>query len=144
MAYDVDRANRKTYLAEGEHTIELTPLDAKDGVSMIVVPVSKPQHPSVVFVVEIGQPPRPGKNKDEAKWPAGVLIYRVDATKPSGQNPVIVFSKDNLEAGATYLNDDTFQHDDAPMRVRVGEKLKGGGYRVTVKVLPRTPSGGIH
>jgi len=131
-------ANRKTYLSEGKHTLELTPLDAKEGVSMIVVPVTKPKEPSVVFVVEIGQPPRSDYKKDEAKWPAGVLIYRVDATKPSGQNPVMVFPKDNLEAGATYLTGDTFQHDEAPLRVRVGEELKGGGYRVTVEVVPPT------
>jgi len=78
----------------------------------------------VVFVAEIGQPPRLGKKKEEAEWPAGVLIYyRVDATKPSGQNPVMVFPKDNLEAGATFLTGDTFQHDEAPLRVSVGEKL---------------------
>lgn len=127
-------ADRKTLLSKGKHTLELTPLDAKEGVSMIVVPLTMSKHPSVVFVVEIGQPPRPG-NSNEAEWPAGVLIYRVDATKPSGRNPVMVFPKDNLEAGATHLPGDTFQHDDAPMRLRVDEKLNGGGYRVTVEVL---------
>ena len=39
-------ADRKTYLSEGKHTLELTPLDAKEGISMIVVPVTNPDQPS--------------------------------------------------------------------------------------------------
>lgn len=131
-------ADRKTYLSEGEHTFDLTPLDAKDGVSMIVIPVSDPKQPSVVFVVEIGQSPRP--DKDEAAWPAGVLIYRVDATLASGQNPVVVFPKTDLDEGAVFLPGDTFKHDEAPMRLCVDEKLTGGGFRVTVEVLPPAES----
>lgn len=127
-------ADRKSYLSEGTHTLDLAPLDAKKGLSMIVIPVTNPKQPSAVFVAEIAQSPR--TSKDEASWPAGVLIYRVDATLASGQNPVVVFPKDDLEAGATFLSGDTFVHDEAPMRLSVDEKLEGGGYRVTVEVLP--------
>jgi len=127
-------ADRKSYLSEGTHTLELTPLDGKEGVSMIVIPVTNPKQPSVVFVAEVGQSPRP--DKDEATWPAGVLIYRVDATLATGKNPVVVFPKADLDAGATFLPGDTFKHDEAPMRLSVEEKLTGGGYRVTVEVLP--------
>ncbi len=126
--------DRKTYLSKGTHTIELTPLDAENGVSMIVVPVTNPKQPSTVFVAEIGQSPSP--KEDEMPWPAGVLIYRVDATKASGQNPVMVFPKDDLEAGATFLPGDIFTHEDAPMQLKVGEKLEGGGYQVTIDVQP--------
>jgi M6 family metalloprotease-like protein len=128
--------DRKTYLKEGTHTLDLTPLDSEKGVSMIVVPVSDPEKPSVVFVVEIGQPPLPAE--DGLDWPAGVLVYRVDATKPSGRNPIVVFPKENLEAGATYLPGDTFQSEEAPLTLRVEKKLDDGGYRVTVGVRPAT------
>jgi hypothetical protein len=57
----------------------------------------------------------------------GVLVYRVDATKPTGQNPIVVFPKENLEAGATYLPGDTFQSEEAPMTLRAKKKLADGG-----------------
>lgn len=129
-------ADRKTYLSEGTHTLTLTPLDAKEGISMIVVPVDNPKQPSVVFVAEIGQAPNP--KEDEPAWPAGVLIYRVDATKASGQNPIFVFPKDKLKASATFLPGDTFKHDDAPMQIRVDKELKDGSYQVIVEVLSTT------
>ncbi|MEM7393937.1 MAG: immune inhibitor A domain-containing protein, partial [Verrucomicrobiota bacterium] len=84
-------ADRKTYLTKGSHSADLTPLDAKAGISMVVVPADDPKEPSVVFVAEIGQPPRP--KKDEAPWPAGVLIYRIDATRPTGKHPAVIFPR---------------------------------------------------
>ena len=74
--------------------------------------------------------------KPSKKWPAGVLVYRVDATKPSGKNPIIVYPKDNLEAGTTFLPGDAFKSGEAPMTLRVEERLDGGRHRVTVEILP--------
>jgi hypothetical protein len=125
-------ADRKTYLTEGSHQMDLTPLDAESGISMVVVPLDNPKQPSVVYVLEIGQPPIP---KDgEKAWPAGVLVYRVDATKATGCNPVIVLTRKDLDAGATFLTDDKFQDAEAPFRMKVGEPLKGGGFQITVDI----------
>lgn len=124
--------NRKAYLTKGIHEIDLTPLDAKDGVSMLVVPVDQHDSPSKVYVVEIGQPPIPGK--DEMPYPAGVLVYSVDATLATGENPVVVHGRDGLKEGATYLTGHTFHDKETPLKVEVGEALKGGGFKVKVKV----------
>lgn len=123
---------RKTYLTEGSHQIELTPLDAAVGTSMIVVPVDKPDKPSKVFVIEIGQPPI--TKKGEKPYPAGVLIYSVDATLASGKNPVVVHGRDGLEQGATYLTGHNFENQDAALKIEVGEALKGGGFNVKATI----------
>jgi len=124
--------DRKTYLNQGSHTVELQALDAGKGTSMIVVPVDNIEQPGVVFVAEIGQAPNP--KEDEIPWPAGVLIYRVDATKATGCNPLVVFPNKDLDAGATFLAGDTFKHDEAPLQLTVDKALDGGGYKVTVTV----------
>jgi hypothetical protein len=123
---------RKTYLTEGSHQIELTPLDAAVGTSMIVVPVDKPDKPSKVFVIEIGQPPI--TKKGEKPYPAGVLIYSVDATLASGKNPVVVHGRDGLEQGATYLTGHSFENQDAALKIEVGEALEGGGFNVKATI----------
>lgn len=125
-------AERQRYLTEGSQVIELTPLDAKSGTSMVVVPVDDPEHPSKVYVVEIGQPPLP--KKDAEPYPAGVLIYSVDATKATGQNPVVVHGRDGIQQGATYLTGHRFQDKGAPLSIEVGEALEGGGFRIKVSV----------
>ncbi len=125
-------ARRKTYLTKGSHTIDLTPLDADKGVSMVVVPVDDLKHPSVVFVAEIGQPPRP--KTSQSPWPAGVLIYRVDGTRPTGKHPIVIFPRKDLAEGTTYLTGHAFTHEDAPFDLKVVKKLKGGGFRVKIEV----------
>ena len=85
-----------------------------------------------VYVVEIGQPPL--TKKDAEPYPAGVLIYSVDATLATGKNPVIVYGRDGLKEGATYLTGHKFEDKDAPLKVEVGEGLKGGGFKVKVSV----------
>ncbi len=125
-------AARQRYLTEGKHQIELTPLDAKSGTSMIVVPADNPKHPSKVYVVEIGQPPIP--KKDAKACPAGVLIYSVDATLATGKNPVIVHGRDGVGQGATYLQGHQFEIEGAPLKVEVGNTLEGGGFKVRVMV----------
>jgi len=124
--------NRKAYLTQGSHDIELTPLDAQEGTSMVVIPADKPESPSKVYVVEIGQPPIP--KKGEKPYPAGVLIYSVDATIATGQNPVVVMGRDGLERDATYLTGHSFGNKEASFRLEVGEALKGGGFKVKVSV----------
>ena len=49
--------DRKTYLTEGTHTLTLTPLNAEQGVSMIVVPAPGEDagNPSKVYCVEVAQ-----------------------------------------------------------------------------------------
>ncbi|MDH3598489.1 MAG: hypothetical protein OEU26_02480 [Candidatus Tectomicrobia bacterium] len=125
-------AGRKTYLTRGTHLIDLTPLDAKKGISMVVVPADDPKRPSVVFVTEVGQPPRP--KKDEPQWPAGVLIYRVDGTRPTGKHAVVICPREDFAEGATFLKGDAFSHDDAPFDLKVIDGLEGGGFRVKIEV----------
>ena len=47
--------DRKTYLTSGSRKLTLTPLDGREGLSMIVVPADDPANPSKVFVVECAQ-----------------------------------------------------------------------------------------
>ncbi|MDX1680970.1 MAG: hypothetical protein R3242_09595 [Akkermansiaceae bacterium] len=127
-------ADRQRYLTRGTHQMELTPLDAKSGSSMIVVPTDDPKHPSKVYVIEIGQPPIP--KKDEMPFPAGVLIYSVDATLATGKNPVVVHGREGLGKDATYLTGHSFEAADAPLKVDVGEALEHGGFNVKITITP--------
>lgn len=124
-------ADRKTYLTEGTHKLTLTPLSADTGVSMIVVPTGDADKPSKVFVVEVAQTPRLG-NRDTRK-PEGVLVYHVDANLPTGRNPVVVYPKEDIIL-VPYQAGDTFEHDDAPMSVKVIRKNEDGSYEVEVVV----------
>jgi M6 family metalloprotease-like protein len=126
-------ADRKTYLSNGSHKLKLTPINGDRGVSMIVVPVDNPEHPSKVFVVELAQPLRV-KDADQPRS-GGVLIYSVDATLESGQNPVAVHpapGKDKINAA--YHEGDSFEQDDSPMSVKVLKKNEDGSYVVEVVV----------
>lgn len=126
--------DRKTYLAEGTHTLTLTPLSADKGVSMIVVPVDDAKNPSKVYVAEIAEPIRV-KEADQPK-PGGVLIYSVDATLPTGQNPVVLYPREN-KINASYHAGETFDSDDAPMSVKVIKSNDDGSYllQLTVKAM---------
>lgn len=123
-------AERKTYLANGSADFELTPLTSKSGLSMIVIPADDPAKPSKVFVVEVGQSIRlKGKPPID---PEGVLIYSVDATRTTGNNPVVVYPRKELFSAA-YQCGDRFSHPDAPFTLEVLEK-KVGAYRIHIQV----------
>jgi M6 family metalloprotease-like protein len=122
--------SRKAYLTEGRHEITLTPLDRADGTSLVVVPVTNPDSPSKVFVVECAQPLRLDQ---DAPKPGGIIIYSVDATRPSGQNPLILYpQKDKIHAA--FHPGNPFHSDDAPFSLDVIEKTGTGAYRVAIEV----------
>ncbi|MCH2059335.1 MAG: hypothetical protein MK183_01795 [Verrucomicrobiales bacterium] len=123
-------ANRKTYITSGTHRFELTPLNASTGVSMITIPADDPVKPSKVFVVEISQPIQK-QDKDENS--VGVLVYSVDATLATGQNPVIVYPKTDL-VQAPFQPGDVFGHKDAPMSMKVLKQNADGSFLIEVTV----------
>ena len=123
-------ANRKTYLTSGIHRLKLTPLNASSGISMITIPVDDPVKPSKVFVVEISQPIQ---NKDKVQNSVGVLVYSVDAKLATGQNPVVVYPKEDL-LKAPFQPGDRFDHKDAPMSIKVLKKNEDGSCLIEVKV----------
>ena len=125
-------ADRKTYLKEGSHTINLSPLDAESGVSMVVIPVDDPKHPSKVFVIEVGQPPQPKKGKEQ--WASGILIYSVDATRPTGKHPVVIYPKTDRNEGAVFHEGDSFENKEAPFSLKVIKKLPNGNYQLEIKI----------
>jgi M6 family metalloprotease-like protein len=123
-------ADRKTCLTGGDTTLALTPLHAESGVSMIVIPVDDPKHPSKVFVIETAQARRlKGGETTEA---GGVLVYSVDATLATGQNPVIVYPKATLDE-APFLPGDRFEHKDAPFVLEILEREEDGTTRVRIR-----------
>jgi len=124
--------DRKTYLTQGSHQLTLTPLSADEGISMIVVPSDNADKPSKVFVIEVAQPIRVRGNK-QAPEPGGVLVYSVDATLPTGQNPVILYPRED-KIHAAFHKGDRFDHDDAPMSVNVMKKNNDGSYDIELTV----------
>jgi M6 family metalloprotease-like protein len=126
-------ADRKTYVVEGKHQFELTPLNASSGVSMIAVPFDDSARPSKVFVVELAQPFR---NLGRVGTATGVLVYSVDAKLASGQNAVVVYPKGDL-LQAPLQPGDRFEHQDAPASVKVLKKNENGSYRIEVDVHDR-------
>ena len=111
------------------HRLEITPLNAPSGVSMIVIPVDDPVKPSKVFVIEISQPLR-GKDSQNS---IGVLVYSVDAKLATGRNPVVVYPKLDLLKAPFYAGDH-FNHMDAPMSIKVLKKNKDESFLIEVKV----------
>jgi len=124
--------DRKTYLTEGTHTFTLTPLSSDEGVSMIVVPDTGEDatKPSKVYVVEVAQYLRPGKNMPR---PRGVLVYSVDAKLPTGFNPVVVHPRED-KLHAAFHEGEHFDADDAPLSLRVLKKNSGDSYEVEVVI----------
>lgn len=124
--------DRKTYLTQGTHTFTLTALNDDQGVSMIVVPApgDDADNPSKVFVVEVAQYLRPRKGLPR---PRGVLIYSVDATQPTGFNPVVLYPRED-KVHAAFHAGDTFAHDDAPLHLRVIKQNPDASYQIEVTV----------
>lgn len=124
-------ADRKTYLTGGTNRLTLTPLDAERGISMVAVPTDDPVNPSKVFVVEVAQARRLEEGKEsEAK---GILVYTVDATLATGQNPVIVYPKESMDE-APFHPGDSFRHDDAPFAMEVIERDQNGAHLIEINI----------
>jgi M6 family metalloprotease-like protein len=124
-------AGRKAYLTKNAQSLELTPLSASTGISMIVVPVGDPAHPSKVFVIEVAQAIRPAEG--ETSKAGGVLVYSVDATLATGQNPVVVYPRASLVEAAFHPGDN-FEHPDAPFRLQVLKRLEGDSYSLDIQI----------
>jgi len=125
-------ADRKAYLTKSNPSLELSPLSGSDGVSLIAVPADDPARPSKVFVIEVAQPIRlkdGTKTKEE-----GVLVYSVDATLATGQNPVVVYPLLDLDQAA-YHAGDSFDYEDAPFRMKVLKRPAAGGYRLDIRIV---------
>lgn len=70
----------------GRTQLVLSELAAGPGTKMIVIPVGQDESPSQVYVAEVAQPTGTGSGwKDQ-----GVLVYSVDATVPTFQEPIRV------------------------------------------------------
>ncbi|MCF7731796.1 MAG: hypothetical protein K9N23_08915 [Akkermansiaceae bacterium] len=124
-------ADRKSYLTKSGKSLVLTPLDAPSGVSMMVVPVDDPAQPSKVFVIEVAQPVR---LKDGTTSKAeGVLVYSVDATLATGQNPVVVYPRLDRDQTAFHAGD-SFDHEDAPFRLKVLKRHADGSYSLDINL----------
>ncbi len=124
-------ADRKTYLTQSTTGLRLTPLHAKEGISMAVIPIDDPKKPSKVFVIEEAQALQ---FKGKKRVPAGgILVYTVDATLETGNNPVIVYPKKDLN-DAPFKAGDTFQHEDAPFTMKVVEKKEDGSYLLDIVI----------
>ena len=124
-------AGRKAYLTKSARSLELTPLSGSFGLSLVVVPVGDPARPSKVFCIEVAQSYHPGEGavaKDE-----GVLVYSVDATLATGQNPVVVYPRAGLDEAAFHAGDSFDQHD-APFRLRVLKKLTDDSYSLDIQL----------
>jgi M6 family metalloprotease-like protein len=131
-------ADRKSYLTKSGKALELTPLSASSGISMIVVPADDPARPSKVFVIEVAQPIRlKGGTTSTAE---GVLIYSVDATLATGQNPVVVYPRLDREQAA-FHEGDSFDHAEAPFRLKVLKRHADGSYNLDVSLKDGVPRG---
>jgi hypothetical protein len=124
-------ADRKAYLTKSGPALELTPLSASSGVSMIVVPVGDAARPSKVFVIEVAQSIRLGEGTTSKA--GGILVYSVDATLATGQNPVVVYPRAGLDEAAFHAGD-SFDHKDAPFRLHVLKRLAGDSYSLDIQL----------
>ncbi|HKK19643.1 MAG TPA: hypothetical protein VJ952_13270, partial [Opitutales bacterium] len=102
-----------------------------EGLSMIAVPVDDSEKPSKVFVVECAQALR--MKEEDLPKPGGVLIYSVDATKPSGQNALVVYPRED-KVNAAFHPGQSFDAPDAPLRLQVHKKNEDGSYDIELTV----------
>jgi len=131
---------RKHYMTEEVFETTLTPLSTDEGLSMLVVPVGDSNNPSKIFVVELALPIREsGKELDMSNaYGSGVLVYSVDASISTGRRPLVVYPKSteyskvySYTYKAPFLEGDTFEHEDAPVKVEV---LKKDGENYVVRL----------
>ena len=126
-------ADRKSYLTKSSKSLELTPLSASSGVSMVVVPVDDPARPSKVFVIEVAQPLQSKKGTKPKSKAGGILVYRVDATLATGQNPVVVYPRLDLNKAAFHVGD-SLDHKDLPFRLKVLKRNASGSYSLDLQL----------
>jgi M6 family metalloprotease-like protein len=124
-------AERKAYLTKSAQSLELVPLSGSSGLSMIVVPVGDPARPSKVFVIEVAQSIR--LREGATSHAGGVLVYSVDASLASGQNPVVIYPRAGLDEAA-FRAGDSFDLDDAPFRLQVLKRLAGDSYSLDIQL----------
>jgi len=124
-------ANRKTYLTKSAPALELTPLSGASGVSLVVVPVGDPARPGKVFVIEVAETFQPAVGA--AANDRGVLVYSVDATLASGQNPIVVYPRANIDEAAFHAGD-SFDHKDAPFKLKVLKHLADNSYSLDIQL----------
>lgn len=129
-------ADRKTYVTRDALGVRLTPLHAKAGVSMAVIPADDPAKPSKVFVVEEAQARR--FKGEQFVHKGGLLVYSVDAKITTGHNPVVVYPKEDLNHAA-FQPGDSFDHADAPFTMKVLGKADDGSYLLDIRLkAPKT------
>ncbi len=124
-------ADRKAYIVKSAKSLELTPLNGSSGVSMMVVPAGAATPPSKVFVIEVAQ----SMQRAEGANPkgSGVLIYSVNATLATGENPVVVYPRASLDDAAFHAGD-TFDHADAPFKLQGIKRLAGDSYSLDIQL----------
>jgi M6 family metalloprotease-like protein len=123
--------------APGTTEYALTPLAAKGGSKMAIVPLT----PETGYAVEV----RTRAGNDEAVCEPGVLIYRVQSDVDTGQGPVTVADSDRDSGGCTRRPNVNAELSDAPyrpgesftdrqngVRISVLREDRGGAYRVRV------------
>lgn len=132
--------SRKHYMSEEVFETTLSSLSSSNGLAMVAIPVGNSAKPSKVFVVELALPIRQsGKELDmNNTYGSGVLIYSVDATVVTGNRPLVVYPKStdyskiySYTYKAPFLEGDTFEHKNAPMKVEVFKK-EGENYKVRI------------
>lgn len=126
--------NRKTYQFADTVSYTLNRMDCQNGLSMIVVPESYYVNPYKVWVIELVEPVYSvGNDENSMLIGEGLLIYSVDARVNSGENPVKVYPKNDLNTDPGYTVGDTFDLMDAPMTVEVIGQV-GTAYKVKVRM----------
>jgi hypothetical protein len=98
---------------------------------MIVVPVGDPARPSKVFVIEVAQSIQ--LREGATSKAGGVLVYSVDATLATGLNPVVVYPRAGLDEAAFHAGD-SFEHADAPFKLRVLKRLADDSYSLDIQI----------
>jgi len=63
----------------------------------------------------------------------GVLVYSVDATLASGQNPIVVYPRANIDEAAFHAGD-SFDHKDAPFKLKVLKHLADNSYSLDIQL----------
>ena len=96
-----------------------------------MVPVGDPAHPSKVFVIEVAETFQPAEGA--AAGDCGVLIYSVDATLASGQNPIVVCPRATIEQAA-YHAGDSFDLPAAPFKLKVLHHSDGNRYTLDIQI----------
>ncbi|MCS6320192.1 MAG: hypothetical protein H8K05_20970 [Nitrospira sp.] len=89
----------------------LSPIQCREGLSMVILPIDDMHSPSKVLCIELSQT-RTGKSNEHR--PEGVLIYTVDSSVPTGHSPLHILPKRvSQSAELGYLYEACFQPNDS-------------------------------